>query len=133
MGKIGNFGSKITFETSDSKILNPTGFKRELSNRWGEHDRDEDKPLLQFLGADPAKVTFSIVLDARHGVKPRSTIKSLEKCITSGTPYSLVIGGSKVGSNKYVMTNLSETWDEIYDKGELVRATLNISLEEYPT
>ncbi len=133
MASIGNFGSSITFQTSDSKILNFTGFKRDVSARWVDHARIGDKPLKQFLGPDAAKVTFSITLDARHGVKPRSTLTKIEKCVTSGTPEYLVIGGTKVGSNKFVMTAISETWNEIYNKGELVRASLDVTLEEYPS
>ncbi|MCD8204519.1 MAG: phage tail protein [Coprobacillus sp.] len=131
MGKIGNFGSAITFETSDARILNFTSFKRSLSGRWTEHQREGKKPQLQFMGPDSAEVTFTIVLDAEHGVSPRSTIDKIEKCVTRGTPNKLVIGNSKVGSNKFVMTNLSEAWDRVFDKGELVRATLDVTLREY--
>ncbi|MCD8204485.1 MAG: phage tail protein [Coprobacillus sp.] len=129
MAQIGNFGSKITFETSDSKILNFSGFKKEVSSRWVDHEIVGKAPERQFLGPDNSKVTFNITLDARHGVRPRTTLKTIEKCVTNGTPYSLVIGGTKVG--KYVMTQCSETWDEIMNKGELVRATCSVTLEEY--
>ncbi len=131
MGKIGNFGSAITFETSDSRILNFKSFKREVSGRWTEHQRVGKKPQLQFMGPDSAEVTFTIILDAQHGVSPRSTLNKIEKCVTRGTPNKLVIGNSKVGSNKFVMTKVSETWDTLYDKGELVRATCDVTLREY--
>ncbi len=129
MAQIGNFGSKITFETSDSKILSFSSFKKEVSSRWTDHEIVGKAPKKQFMGPDNAKVTFSMTLDARHGVRPMSTLKTIEKCVTSGTPYSLVIGGTKVG--KFVMTQASETWDEIFNKGELVRATVSVTLQEY--
>ena len=62
MSKIGNFGSAITFETSDSKILNFNDFQRESSGRWAEHARIGRKPLKQFLGPAADKVTFTISL-----------------------------------------------------------------------
>lgn len=128
---IGNFGSLITFETSDTRIVSPENLKREVAGRWASHSRIGKKPLRQFLGADMGKVTFTIRLDARHGVKPRTTISNIEKYVENGTPANLVIGGKKVGSNKMTINSVSETWDEVWNKGELVRASLEISLEEY--
>lgn len=133
MGKIGNFGSLIIFETSDARILQPRALKKEVSGRWAEHARIGKKPLKQFLGPGAEKVTFSITLDARHGVKPRKVIENIEKHIQKGTPKKLAIGGQVVVSNKLVITAASESWDEIWDKGELVRASLDLTLEEYPT
>lgn len=130
---IGSFGSKITFETSDKRIFTFGSFKREVSGRWASHPRIGKKPLKQFLGPDSDTVTFTIVLDATHGVKPRSTLGKIEKLITKGTPNYLVIGSRKVGSEKYVCTKMSEAWDEVYNRGELVRATLDLTLEEYPS
>lgn len=128
---IGNFGSLITFETNDRRILSPQSFKRETSGRWATHSRIGKKPLRQFLGPENDKVTFTIRIDARHGVKPRKTIDDIDKYIRSGTPATLVIGGKKVGSSKMTINSKSETWDEIWNQGELVRASLDLTLEEY--
>lgn len=108
---IGNLGSLITFETSDARILSPQNIKREVSSRWATHSRIGKKPLRQFLGADIEKVTFTIKLDARHGVRPRTTIDRIEQHVRSGTPESLIIGGKKVGSSKMTINSISETWD----------------------
>lgn len=130
---IGNFGTLITFETNDKRIISPENFKRDVSGRWASHSRIGKKPVRQFLGPDTDKVTFTIRLDARHGVKPRTTIDNIEKYVKNGTPAKLVIGGKKVGSSQMTINSISETWDEVWNKGELVRASLEISLEEYPT
>lgn len=111
---IGNFGSLITFETSDARILSLQDIKREVSGRWAVHPRIGKKPLRQFLGADTEKVTFTIKLDARHGIRPRTTIERIEDHVRSGTPESLVIGGKKMGSSKMTINSISETWDEIW-------------------
>ena len=130
---IGNLGSLITFETSDARILSPQNIKREVSSRWATHSRIGKKPLRQFLGADIEKVTFTIKLDARHGVRARTTIDRIEQHVRSGTPESLIIGGKKVGSSKMTINSISETWDEVWNRGELVRASLDLTLEEYPS
>ena len=132
MAKIGNFGKTIIFETSDARILQPKGFKKEVSGRWAKHSRVGKKPLKQFLGPDDDRVTFSIDLDTRHGVKPRKTLEKIENCIKKGTPEKLAIGGKMVSKYKMVITKASETWDEVWNHGELVRASIDLTFEEYP-
>lgn len=132
MAKIGNFGKLIVFETSDARILQPKGLKKEVSGRWASHSRIGKKPLKQFLGPEADKVTFSITLDVNHGVKPRKTIKAIENYVKKGTPDKLVIGGEMIMDNKAIITAISETWDEIWNGGELIRASMDLTLEEYP-
>ena len=130
---IGNFGKLITFETSDQKILTFREFKRDSDTRWKKHERGSGKkPLPEFLGPDLDTIKFTIVLDARHGVKPRSTMTSIRKHKNAGTPEYLVIKGGKVCTNKLVITKTSETWGEVWNKGELVRAEMELTLMEYP-
>lgn len=133
MAKIGNFGKSLIFETSDKKILQPKGLKREVSGRWAVHSRIGKRPLKQFLGPEADSVTFRVELDARHGIKPRKTLEKIERCIRKGTPEKLAIGGKMVGKNRMVITKASETWDEVWNRGELVRASIDLTLEEYPT
>lgn len=130
---IGNFGKLITFETSSKKILTFKELKRDGDARWKKHERGAGKkPLPEFLGPDLDTFKLSIVLDARHGVKPRSTMTSIRKHKNAGTPEYLVIKGAKVCSNKLVITKMSETWAEVWNKGELVRAEMELTLMEYP-
>lgn len=128
---IGSLGKLITFETSDKKILTFKDFKREKAGRWGVHNRIGKKPKQQFLGPGLDKVTFTITLSAQHGVKPRTTLDNIGKYVDNGTPAKLVIGTKQVGKNKFIMSQTSEAWDMIWNKGELVKATLDITLEEY--
>lgn len=132
MAKIGSFGKTIVFETSDARILQPKGLKKEVSGRWTSHSRIGKKPLKQFLGPDADSVTLKIDLDARHGVKPRKTLEKIEKAVKKGTPEKLAIGGKMVSKYRMVITKASETWDEIWDHGELVRASIDLTFEEYP-
>jgi len=128
---IGSIGKLITFETSDKRILSPQGIKKEVSGRWATHSRIGKKPLRQFLGADTEKLSFSIVLDARHGIKPLKTLKAIEKDVKNGTPRTIVIGGKKVIPHKITINSVSETYDEVWNKGELIRAKAELTIEEY--
>lgn len=131
MGKIGNFGKEITFEVNSKKILTPKNLKRTVSARWKQHNLVAQKPKMEFVGPDMDETTLTVVLSAEHGVKPRKTIEKLEAAVASGTVAKLVIGGKKIGSNKVYISKMSESWDEIWNQGELVRATLDITFSEY--
>ena len=128
---IGHIGTTVVFETSDRKILNFTKMQRTVKGRWASHSRIGKKPKKQFLGPDADQLTFSITLNAEHGVRPRKTIENIEKLIRTGKPQTVVIGSKKVGSNKYAITEISESWETILNKGEVVKITCDITLEEY--
>jgi len=128
---IGHIGKTVVFETSDRKILNFTKMQRTVKGRWASHSRIGKKPKKQFLGPDADQVTFSITLNAEHGVRPRKTVENIEKLIRTGKPQTVVIGSKKVGSNKYAITEISENWETILNKGEVVKITCDITLEEY--
>ena len=128
---IGHIGKTVVFETSGRKILNFTKMQRTVKGRWASHSRIGKKPKKQFLGPDADQLTFSITLNAEHGVRPRKTIENIEKLIRTGKPQTVVIGSKKVGSNKYAITEISESWETILNKGEVVKITCDITLEEY--
>ena len=128
---IGHIGKTVVFETSDAKILNFKKMQRTVKGRWASHSRVGKKPKKQFLGPDADQLTFTITLNAEHGVKPRKTVENIEKLIRTGKPQTVVIGSKKVGSNKYAITEISEGWETILNRGEVVKITCDITLEEY--
>ena len=129
--KIGNFGETIVFSVSSSKILTPKDMKRTVSARWEQHKILGKAPKSEFVGQNAPETTMTVVLSAEHGVKPRSTLGKIEKAIKAGTVNWLVIGGKFVGGRKMYISSCSETWDEIWNKGELVKATVNLTFVEY--
>lgn len=128
---IGHIGKTVVFETSDAKILNFNKMQRTVKGRWDSHSRVGKKPKKQFLGPDADQITFTIILNAEHGVKPRKTVEKIEKLIRKGKPQTVVIGSKKVGTHKYVITEISEVWDKILNRGEVVKITCDITMEEY--
>lgn len=131
MAKIGNFGKVIVFSVSNKKILTFEKLNQSITAKWNNHARIGNKPKSEFLGADLRSVSFTITLHAQHGVKPRKTMEAIEKAIETGRVEKLVIGGKAVGKNKWKITNMSESWDVVLSKGELAKATLSLTLEEY--
>jgi phage protein U len=87
---------------------------------------------MEFVGPNNEEVTFTVILDARHGVKPRSTLSKIQKVVKKGKVSNFIIGGKRLGNTMYVVKQVSEFWDEIWNKGEIVRAKVDLTLEEYP-
>lgn len=128
---IGSIGKTVIFETSDQRVLNFTKLNKTVKGRWAKHARIGKKPKKQFLGPDDDGLTFSITLNAEHGVKPRKTIGNIEKLVRKGTPQKVVIGSKALSSNKFVISELSENYETVLNKGEVVKITCDITLEEY--
>ena len=126
MAQIGNFGSMITFEVSANRMLPLTDMKRTVSGRWKKHNIIGSSPRSEFQGADTDETTVTIILSAEHGIRPRQMIERLEAAAKSGVVDDLVIGNSKV-----YISSMSEEWDCIWNRGELVKATINITFSEY--
>ena len=121
---IGTLGRKIIFEVSDNRVLTFESMSREVSGRWTEHEVLGVKPGLQ-------TISLTIHLSAALGVKPRRILDMVERMVERGTAEYLVIGGRLVGRRPFRVTGSSEAWDKVYSRGELAKATLTISLEEY--
>ncbi|MFR4350582.1 MAG: phage tail protein [Roseburia sp.] len=130
MGQIGSFGP-IVFEVSDKRILTLSNIKQQISAQYGEHKLINKKPQKEYLGAGARVLKFTIILDVMLGVKPKDVLRDMEYLTESGFTDYLVIGNRTVGSNKFCITDLSEAWDAVYSGGELARATMDITMEEY--
>ena len=131
MATIGNFGKLITFEVSSEKMLALKDLKRTVAGRWKKHEIVGAAPRSEFQGPDLDETTITAILSAEHGVKPWATIERLEAAARSGEVDYLIIGGKRVGTGKVYISSISEEWDTIWNKGELVKATINITFAEY--
>lgn len=128
---IGTLGRNIIFQVSDDYALTFTDMTREVSGRWVEHEVLGTKPKPEFLGAANQTASLTIRLSASLGVRPRKVIEAVEAMVESGAAEYLVIGGKTVGRNKFRLMGSSETWDNVYSRGQLAKATMTISLGEY--
>lgn len=130
MAKVGTYGP-IRFTVNDRKVLTFNSMKREITGSWNSMERIRKKPLTIFSGPELQTITITVVLDAGLGVPPRNMLKKIEKMVEKGTAEYLIIGREQVGNGKWVITKSSEAWERIIVKGELYRATVNLTLQEY--
>lgn len=131
MAKIGQWGSDTKFSVNSDKQLSFRNMKRTSSARWTSHNIIGKRPKTEFLGPGMDEVTLEVVLSAEMGVRPRSEMKKFRAACKNGEVHYLYIGGKKVCKNKMSITAVSESWDEIWSQGELVRAVVSVTFSEY--
>ena len=129
MAKIGTLGD-IVFTVSANTIQTFEGLKIDSKTNYAKHTRHNKKPLLEFQYNDNDTASFSIYLSAFLGVNPRSMQNKIDKYRKKGKILTLVIGGKKY-VKKWVITSHSKEYERFDNKGNLLIAKSNISLEEY--
>ena len=128
---IGTLGTDLVFTVSDNYVFTFAGMTRDVSGRWATHETPGVKPRAEFLGPGLQSVSLPITLSSNLGVKPRQMLERVEQMVETGDTEYLILGYRPVGKNRFRVTASSETWDVIYNRGELARAKLTLTLEEY--
>ena len=128
---IGTLGTKIIFEVSANKVLTFSKLERTTAGNWEAHARIGQKPKSEFAGPALQSISMEITLDAALGVKPRATIDAIAEMVEAGDAETLVIGSAPVGKNPWKITSMTDTWDAVLSGGELAKASLSLTLEEY--
>lgn len=131
MGVVGNFGGSIIFETSDRKMLTFSGMTQKISGKYAKHSVVGQKDRPEFTGPGSRTVSFKIMLDVSLGIRPKKVMDRIEEALENGETEYLVIGGRLIGRNKFYISSVSEAFDVVMSHGEIARATLTISMEEY--
>ncbi|MCD8364783.1 MAG: phage tail protein [Clostridiales bacterium] len=130
MATMAQWGS-IKFSVSSSKVFSFNNMKRSYSGRWASHNIIGKRPKMEFQGPDLDEITIEVILDAEMGVTPRSVMNDFRSAAKSGKVGYFYVGGSKVAVNKFYIEKGTENWNEIWNKGELVRATAQLTFKEY--
>lgn len=128
---VGSWGNILIFEVSDDKILTFNKLTRSVGSEWAKHSRIGLKDKSEFVRPTVQKLTFTISLNAMLGVRPRAMLEAIEKAIETGQVNTFVVGGKKIGKNRWKIKSVSEAWDTFLNKGELVKAKVNVTMEEY--
>lgn len=130
MAQIGNWGD-FTFYVSRPSIKTFDGLKWESSVKYAAHDRHLKEPLLEFVGQEVEKMRFTMFFSAFLGVDPIKEIASLLKSMRRGEAHFLIIGSKAYGTNKWVITNLSNQLER-YDRwGNLLVASVSVTMNSY--
>ena len=131
MAQIGSWGSDLVFAVNSNSQLPFNDFKREIKARWATHNINLSQPRTEYQGIEQPSVDLTVTFSAHRGQSPKRYIDKLESACKAGELNYLFVGGKRIGDGKYYIESVSETWDEVWNQGELARATLELSFREY--
>ena len=128
--EVGYMGD-IVFISSESRLLTPTKYERESTGRWAEHELLMRKPVSQYGGPGLEKLSFSIILDAGHGIDVQEQLKKLRTMRDTGAVFPLILGGKPVTQSYWRMDSIKETEHYWATDGKLIQCRADIALTEY--
>lgn len=121
----------IVFKVNSRQVFTFKNMKRSYSTKWAAHDIIGRRPRMEYQGPEMDEMTIEVMLDAEHGVRPRKTMLKFQIASHHGDAANFYIGGRKVSKYKMYLASGSENWKQIWNKGELVRATATLTFREY--
>lgn len=105
--------------------------KWDSAAKYSTHDRHLREPLLEFTGTDVETITFTMFFSVFLGVNPIKEIASLLQAMRRGEVNRLVIGPKAYGTNKWVITKLSNSLKRFDRWGNLLVASVNVTMQSY--
>lgn len=130
MAVIGTWGD-ITFAVSRNQIKTFDGLKWDSGAKYSTHDRHLKEPLLEFTGTDVESMTFTMLFSAFLGVNPIAEVSKMLKAMRRGEVHRLVIGPKAYGTNKWVITKLSNSLNRYDNRGNLLVAKVSVTMKSY--
>jgi len=130
MAVIGSWGD-VTFVVSRKTVKTFDGLKWDSAAKYSTHDRHLKEPLLEFTGTDVESMSFSMFFSAFLGVDPISEVSKLLKAMRRGEVHRLVIGPKAYGTNKWVITKVSNALERYDNRGNLLVATVSVTMKSY--
>ena len=126
------FGGKNNgMKGSEMRILTFDDFKRTSAGRWATHEVLGQKAKLEYIGPGLEEISFSILLNVGLGVSPKDELVKLRQIRDEGIACTLIIGNEPVTDNLVVLQKLDEDWQKFDGRGNLLVASVNLSLMEY--
>lgn len=131
MATIGSYAGK-TFKVSNKGIYTlKGGIKMKASIAAEAQEKENDKPSTYIKGFNLETLSFSITVFKQKNIDPLSEFNSWKKILYSKKPHPFILGGKKLGSNNFLMKDVSMEETKIVGNGEIVKMVIAIELEEY--
>lgn len=125
------FMAGVPFVVSKNYVRTFDDYNRSGSGRWAKHEIIAQKPVMEFIGPDTEKISFSMLLRSDMGITPNTELNNLRKMRDKGKSFSLVIGGRKIGTNSWVVESIGETVNFWGKLGGILSVKVDITLAEY--
>lgn len=125
MGALGS----LPFVCAFGKVLTYNDLSRDLSVRWAQHDVIGQKPVLEYVGDDLARVSLTIRFDSNLGVPPLIGLNHLQRMLENKEVKTLVLGGEYLG--RFVIESVSEDRKFHSGAGVCIIAEASVNLIEW--
>ena len=130
MGQIGTLGS-LAFEVSDETVRTLDNLKWSGSAKYATHQRHGQNSLTEFVGIEPDKISFDIILSSSLGVNVITEIENIFKMERERTTLPLVIGSHSYGKYRWVLQNHSVKVQHYDGECNIIYAKITLNLVEY--
>ncbi|MEA5057779.1 MAG: phage tail protein [Anaerotignum propionicum] len=130
MAIIGAWGD-IVFEVSRKQVKTFNGLNWDGGAKFATHDRHLKEPILEFTGTENENMTFSMFFSAFLGVNPIIEVEKLFAAMRKGEVNRLIIGTKAYGTDKWVITKLSNALERYDNRGNLLVVKVNVTMKSY--
>lgn len=149
MGRIASYAG-ITFEVSEEKALSFQNMTIQRGINYEEHPRAKDHPFMEFTSKQNATMQLEVIAKASLGVNPRdmwnqfAAIRDEHKAAyfflgVAKTEHQKKVakklgspGMRRVGRERWVITDITNTFKAFNVLGTPTDMTFDITLKEYP-
>ncbi len=105
------------------------GMNESQSYNYAQHERINQKPVLQFLGLNLQEQDIKLNFHASF-CTPEDEIKKLKNVANLGTPLKFIKGnGEYVGV--FVITEIASATEQATNEGDLISVQVDLKLREY--
>ena len=105
------------------------GMNESQSYNYAQHERINQKPVLQFLGLNLQEQDIKLNFHASF-CTPEDEIKKLKDVANLGTPLKFIKGnGDYVGV--FVITEIASMTEQATNEGDLISVQVDLKLREY--
>lgn len=122
----------IPFQVSAKQVQTFNDLTWTSSAKYSGHALHLKTEQLELTGFSADQVTFSMELSAFLGVKPDKMLTKLQKMLAKGSVVPLIIGRTVIGP-RYVVTDLSRSYNRVFMDGRLLSCEVKITVKEYKT
>ena len=130
MASVGCLGD-IPFTVSSSTVQTINNATWSGSAKYATHQRHAGDALTEFVGNNPEKFIFNMILSAYLGVNPMRLIEKIAAYMREGRTLPLVIGDKSIGRYRWTIMSYNVKFQTTDGSGNLLSATVNVSLQEY--
>lgn len=130
MASVGCLGD-IPFKVSSEVVQTFTNGKLSGSANYATHKRHAGDALTEFVGNDPDKFNFDMVLSAYLGVNPMQMVDKIIAYKREGRTLPLVIGDRTIGRYRWTITSYNVRMQTTDGTGNILSVTVTVSLQEY--